>query len=512
MKKPLVLMILDGWGINHNPANNAVAMASTPNLTRLLSEYPHVEIRTSGMAVGLPDGQMGNSEVGHLNLGAGRIVYQDLTRISKSILDGDFFRNKTLLECISRTKATGGRLHLAGLLSDGGVHSYNGHLYALLELAKREGIKDVFVHCLLDGRDTPPCSGAGYVQQLEAEMKRIGCGKIATVIGRYYAMDRDNRWDRVEKAYKAIICGDGIMQNSASEAIQASYDTDVNDEFVLPTVIIEAGKPVATVMDGDGFICFNFRSDRAREITRAIALDDFDGFDRCNRPKLADYVCLTEYDATFGLPIAFEQVELTSLLGEVLAKNGLKQLRIAETEKYAHVTFFFNGGNETPFHGEDRLLIPSPKEVATYDKKPEMSAFLVTDELLNKLDQDLYDVIILNFANCDMVGHTGILEAAIKAVEAVDTCVGKVIAKVLEKGGSALITADHGNAEQMTDENGGPYTAHSINPVWLILVDDKRKDSVMRCDGKLADIAPTMLELLGLPQPQEMTGHSLLSQ
>jgi 2,3-bisphosphoglycerate-independent phosphoglycerate mutase len=510
MKKPLILMILDGWGINNNPDHNAVAMASTPNLTKLLKEYPHVEIGTSGMSVGLPDGQMGNSEVGHLNLGAGRIVYQDLTRISKSIKDGDFFSNKTLLECISKVKSSGGRLHLFGLLSDGGVHSHNEHLYALIEMAKQGGVSDVFIHCLLDGRDTPPCSGADYLAQLEKEIKRIGGGKIATVIGRYYAMDRDNRWDRVEKAYNAMICGEGVFSGSAAEAITASYASGVNDEFVVPTVISEEGKPVATAMDGDGFICFNFRSDRVREITRAIALEPFDGFERSCHPKLADYVCMTEYDATFGLPIAFEQVPLTNLMGGVLAQHGLKQLRIAETEKYAHVTFFFNGGNETPFPAEDRLLIPSPKDVATYDQKPEMSALQVTEELIKKLDQNLYDVVILNFANCDMVGHTGILEAAVKAVETVDTCVGMVISKVFSMGGAALITADHGNAEQMADEEGGPYTAHTTNPVWLILADETRKDASLHNNGKLADIAPTMLELLGLAQPAEMTGKSLL--
>ena len=511
MKKPLLLMILDGWGINPNPAHNAVALAKTPNLTKYLAEYPHVEISCSGMAVGLPEGQMGNSEVGHLNIGAGRVVYQELTRVTKSILAGDFFSNPVLLDCIAKVKANGGRLHLSGLLSDGGVHSHNTHLYALLELAKREGLQDVFVHCLLDGRDTPPQSGAEYLAQLEAEITRIGCGKIATVMGRYYAMDRDNRWDRVEKAYNAMVCGKGEQQAATSkEAIEQSYAAGVNDEFVLPTVMVEQGAPVGTLNDGDGFIFFNFRSDRAREITRAIALDGFDGFERSCWPKLAGYVCLTEYDATFGLPIAFASSELTNILGGVLAKNGMKQLRIAETEKYAHVTFFFNGGVETPFQGEDRAMIPSPKEVATYDQKPEMSAFQVTDKLLKLLDQDLYDVIILNFANCDMVGHTGIEAAAIKAVEAVDACVGRVVAKVREKGGAVLITADHGNAEQMRDENGEPFTAHTTNPVWLLLVDDSRKGVTLREGGRLADIAPTMLKMLGVAQPQEMTGESLL--
>ena len=509
-KKPLLLMILDGWGINPNPAHNAVALAKTPNLTRLLAEYPHVSIRTSGMAVGLPDGQMGNSEVGHLNIGAGRVVYQDLTRITKSILDGDFFTNPVLLECIAKTKAVGGRLHLAGLLSDGGVHSHNSHLYALLELAKREGQTEVFVHCLLDGRDTPPQSGVEYLEQLEAELRRIGCGRIATIMGRYYAMDRDNRWDRVEKAYNSMICGLGEERVSAKEAIEQSYAADLHDEFVLPVVIAENGAPVGTVKDGDGFIFFNFRSDRAREITRAIALDGFNGFERICHPKLADYVCMTGYDATFGLPIAFASNELTNILGGLLGAAGLKQLRIAETEKYAHVTFFFNGGCEVPFPGESRALIPSPKEVATYDQKPEMSAFLVTDELLTRLDSALYDVIILNFANCDMVGHTGIEAAAIKAVETVDACAGRIVAKVREMGGALLITADHGNAEQMQDENGKPFTAHTTNPVWLVLVDDCRKGVTLREGGRLADVAPTMLKMLGIVQPMEMTGESLL--
>lgn len=506
MKKPLLLMILDGWGINPNPAHNAVAMANTPNLTGYLSDYPHTQILTSGMAVGLPDGQMGNSEVGHLNLGAGRVVYQELTRVTKSILDGDFFTNPTLLDCIAKIKAAGGRLHLSGLLSDGGVHSHNTHLYAFLELAKREGLTDVFIHCLLDGRDTPPQSGIDYLAQLEAEIARIGVGTIATVMGRYYAMDRDNRWERVEKAYNAIVCGEGEKRTSAKDAIEQSYAAGVHDEFVVPVVVAEN----ATLDDGDGFIFFNFRSDRAREITRALALDDFSGFERRKRTKLAGYVCLTEYDATFGLPIAFGATELSNILGGVLASAGLKQLRIAETEKYAHVTFFFNGGVETPFSGEDRALIPSPKEVATYDQKPEMSAGLVTDELLARIDSGVYDVIILNFANCDMVGHTGIEAAAIKAVETVDACAGRVVAKVREKGGAVLITADHGNAEQMQDDNGEPFTAHTTNPVRLILVDDSRKGVKLREGGRLADVAPTMLKMLGIAQPSEMTGESLV--
>ena len=510
MKKPLVLMILDGWGINPDPADNAVAMANTPNLSGYLREFPHVQIRTSGMAVGLPEGQMGNSEVGHLNIGAGRIVYQDLTRITKSIKDGDFFTNPVLLDCIAKVKASGGRLHLAGLLSDGGVHSHNTHLYALVELAKQQGLNDVFIHCLLDGRDTPPQSGAEYLSQLESELARIGAGKIATVIGRYYAMDRDNRWERVEKAYNAMVLGEGEQCSSSADAIEKSYGAGVNDEFVLPAVISINGAAVGTIEDGDAVIFFNFRSDRAREITRALTFESFDGFQRKRVPKLADYVCMTEYDATFPLPIAYGPEELTNILGGVLSGAGLNQLRIAETEKYAHVTFFFNGGVEMPFANEERALVPSPREVATYDLKPEMSAYLVADEMLRRLEQDKYDVVILNFANCDMVGHTGILPAAIKAVEAVDACAGRVVEKVRSLGGTVLITADHGNAEQMKDENGEPHTAHTCNPVWLVLVDDSRKDAKLREGGKLADLAPTMLKILGMEQPKEMTGESLL--
>jgi 2,3-bisphosphoglycerate-independent phosphoglycerate mutase len=453
---------------------------------------------------------MGNSEVGHLNIGAGRIVYQDLTRISKAIDDGDFFTNPVLLDCIARTKAAGGRLHLSGLLSDGGVHSHNTHLYGLLELARREGLSEVFVHCLLDGRDTSPKSGAAYLAQLEGKLAEIGVGKIATVIGRFYAMDRDNRWERVERAYNAIALGEGHPRETAAEAIGKSYGAGVTDEFVEPSVIVNNGMPVGTVRDDDGFIFFNFRSDRAREITRALALDDCSGFRRKARASLASYVCMTEYDATFGLPLAFPPESLANIFGDVVSRAGLRQLRIAETEKYAHVTFFFNGGVEEPFPNEERCLIPSPKEVATYDQKPEMSAFPVTEELLKRLDQDIYDVIILNFANADMVGHTGILPAAVKAIEAVDQCVGRLVDKVLDKGGVTLITADHGNAETMVDENGGPHTAHTTDRVPLILVDDSRKGAQLRA-GILADIAPTMLDILGIPQPAEMTGRSLLA-
>jgi 2,3-bisphosphoglycerate-independent phosphoglycerate mutase len=510
-KQPLLLMILDGWGLNPHPENNAIAQARTPNMTRLCAEYPSVGIGTSGMAVGLPEGQMGNSEVGHLNIGAGRVVYQELTRITKAITDGDFFTNPVLLDCIARTRAAGGRLHLAGLLSDGGVHSHETHLYALLELAKQQGLTEVFVHCLLDGRDTPPKSGADYLARLESHIAEIGCGRIATVIGRFYAMDRDNRWERVEKAYGAMVYGEGAEYVSAAQAIGQSYSAGVNDEFVVPSVIMADGAQVGKVRDGDGFIFFNFRSDRAREITRALTDPEFKGFQRRILPRLASYVCMTSYDETFGLPVAFATEELKNILGETLGKAGLTQLRIAETEKYAHVTFFFNGGNEVPFPGEERCLIPSPKEVPTYDKKPEMSAYLVTEELLRRLDSDRYDLIVLNFANADMVGHTGILTAAIKAIEAVDDCVGRLVEKVLAKGGRAIITADHGNAEIMTDEHGGPHTAHTTDRVPLILVDDARKGVRLR-SGILADIAPTMLEILGLSQPVEMTGRSLIEK
>ncbi|AAR36598.1 2,3-bisphosphoglycerate-independent phosphoglycerate mutase [Geobacter sulfurreducens] len=509
MPRPLVLMILDGWGINPDPSNNAVAIGRTPAMDRLMAEYPSVEMETSGMAVGLPDGQMGNSEVGHLNIGAGRVVYQDLTRITKSIDDGDFFTNPVLLDCMARVKAAGGRLHLGGLLSDGGVHSHNTHLYALIELARRQGVKDVFVHAFLDGRDTPPSSGAGYLAELEAEIGRIGFGRVATVMGRYWAMDRDNRWERVERAYNTIVKGEGAHRPDSAAAIEASYSAGVTDEFVEPAVIAPNGSPLGLLADGDGFICFNFRSDRAREITRALTDPAFAGFDRSPWPRLASYVCLTEYDATFPLPVAYPPESLANILGQVVSRAGLRQLRIAETEKYAHVTFFFNGGVEEPFPGEERILIPSPKEVATYDQKPEMSAPLVTDALLKRIDEGVDDVVVVNFANADMVGHTGILDAAVRAIETVDECVGRVAATVLEKGGALIITADHGNAEMMVDETGGPHTAHTNERVPLILVDDSRKGARLR-PGTLADIAPTMLGLLGIPQPPEMTGKSLL--
>jgi 2,3-bisphosphoglycerate-independent phosphoglycerate mutase len=509
MTKPLLLMILDGWGINSSRENNAIALANPPVMGKLCREYPYTELQASGMAVGLPDGQMGNSEVGHLNIGAGRIVYQDLTRVTKAISDGSFFRNPVLLDCLKKTRIAGGRIHLAGLVSDGGVHSHISHLYALLELARQEGITEVFVHCFLDGRDTPPKSAAEYISSLEEEMKKIGVGRVATVMGRYYAMDRDNRWERVEKAYNAMTIGEGNPVESALEAIQNNYLQGINDEFVIPSVVCDQNGPVGTIRNGDGFIFFNFRSDRAREITRAFTDSAFTGFSPLFRPEFASFVCLTEYDETFGLPVAFASEGLQNILGEVVSKAGLRQLRIAETEKYAHVTFFFNGGNETPFPDEERLLVPSPQEVATYDLKPEMSIFQVSAELIARLDENRFDFIVLNFANPDMVGHTGVLKAAVKAVTAVDECVGVVVDKVLSQGGSLLITADHGNAECMVDENGNPHTAHTCNPVPLVLVGDAGKGLQLR-SGVLADLAPTVLEILGIPKPAEMTGSSLL--
>ncbi len=508
-KRPVVLMILDGWGYNPSCDNNAVCLAKTPNLDKLFEEYPHTLIGASGQDVGLPDGQMGNSEVGHLNLGAGRVVYQDLTRISLSIEDGSLFTNPALTTAFEKVLATGGKLHLMGLLSDGGVHSHNSHLYALVEMANRAGIADICLHTFLDGRDTPPKSGVDYLQQLEDKLTRIGNGRVSSVIGRFYAMDRDNRWDRVERAYRAMTEGNGIPAESSAAAITAAYSDGQNDEFVEPRTITHDGSPAGTVDDGDAIIFFNFRADRAREITRCFTELNFDGFDRKLEPKLADFVCLTEYDETFTLPIAFPSEEYSNILGEIVADAGLKQLRIAETEKYAHVTFFFNGGREEPFKGEDRALIPSPKEVTTYDQKPAMSAGEVTNEMIRRVESDQYDLIVLNFANPDMVGHTGMLDAAITAMEAVDTSVGQVIDATLKADGCLLITADHGNCEQMADTNGQPHTAHTTNPVSLLLVG--YSETARLKPGILADIAPTLLELIGLQKPEEMTGSSLIS-
>ncbi len=509
-KKPTVLMILDGYGLNEKEEGNAVRLADTPVMDRLIAEYPYVRGYASGMAVGLPEGQMGNSEVGHLNMGAGRIIYQELTRITKEIQDGDFFKNKALLQALENCKKQGSNLHLYGLLSDGGVHSHITHLYGLLEMAKKEGIKNVFVHAFLDGRDTAPTSGKGYAEALTAKMKELGIGKIATVMGRYYVMDRDNRWDRVEKAFRAMVMGEGQTAENGVAAIQKSYDSDVNDEFVIPTVIVEDGKPVATIKENDSVIFFNFRPDRAREITRAFCDDDFTGFKRKKDRIALTYVCFTEYDVTIPNKIvAFHKVSIDNTFGQFLAANGLKQLRLAETEKYAHVTFFFNGGVEVPNEGEERILVNSPK-VATYDLKPEMSAYEVAENLVEAIKSLKYDVIIVNFANPDMVGHTGIKEAAIKAVEAVDKCVGMAYDALLSVNGQMFICADHGNAEQLIDyETGEPFTAHTINEVPFILV-NYDKAYALKEGGCLADIAPTLIEMMGLKQPEEMTGKSLL--
>ena len=508
-KKPTVLMILDGYGLNSKESGNAVAQAKTPVMDKLMAEYPFVKGNASGMAVGLPDGQMGNSEVGHLNMGAGRIVYQELTRITKEIEDGDFFKNEALLAGIANVKEKNSDLHLFGLLSDGGVHSHNTHLYGLLELAKREGVENVYVHCFLDGRDTAPTSGKGFVEALEAKMAEIGVGKIASISGRYYVMDRDNRWDRVEKAYNVLTKGEGEQADDAVEAMAASYAKDITDEFFVPTAICENGAPRAVIKDGDSVIFFNFRPDRAREISRAFCMDEFDGFDRGAR-KQVTYICFTEYDVTIpNKEVAFKKVELHNTFGEYLAANGKTQARIAETEKYAHVTFFFNGGVEAPNAGEDRILVNSPK-VATYDLQPEMSAVEVCEKLCEAIRSGKYDVIITNFANPDMVGHTGIMEAAVKAVETVDACVGKAVEALKEVDGQMFICADHGNAEQLVDyETGAPFTAHTTNPVPFILVNADPAYN-LRENGCLADIIPTMIELMGMEQPAEMTGKSLL--
>ncbi len=509
-KKPVVLMILDGYGLNDKCEANAVCQGKTPIMDQLMSQCPFVEGQASGMAVGLPDGQMGNSEVGHLNMGAGRIVYQELTRITKSIQDGDFFANKAFMEAVENCKKNDSALHMFGLVSDGGVHSHLTHIFGLLELAKRNGLEKVYVHCFLDGRDTPPCSGKDYVAELEAKMAELGVGKVATVMGRYYAMDRDKNWDRVQKAYDALTKGEGVLSESATGAIQASYDDEKTDEFVMPTVITENGVPVASIKDGDSVIFYNFRPDRAREMTRAFCDDAFAGFDRGERVKTT-YVCFTDYDETIeNKLVAFVKESITNTFGEFLAANGKKQARIAETEKYAHVTFFFNGGIEEPNEGEDRYLIPSPKEVATYDLKPEMSAPGVCDKLVEAIKSDAYDVIIINFANPDMVGHTGVEAAAIKAIETVDECVGRTVDAIKEVDGVMFICADHGNAEQLVDyETGDPFTAHTTNPVPFILV-NADPSYKLREGGCLADIAPTLIELMGMEQPKEMTGKSLL--
>ncbi|SHH01281.1 2,3-bisphosphoglycerate-independent phosphoglycerate mutase [Tepidibacter thalassicus] len=506
MKKPVALIILDGWGINNSEFGNAIKTAKTPNFDKYINTYPNTTIKASGLDVGLPQGQMGNSEVGHLNIGAGRIVYQELTRITKAIEDESFFKNEELLRAIKNVKENNKSLHIMGLLSDGGVHSHIDHLKGLLELAKRENLEKVYVHAFLDGRDTDPKSALTYIDEIEKYMKENNVGKIATVSGRYYSMDRDKRWERTQLAYDALVLGKGENANSAREAVEKSYKNDKTDEFVLPTVILEDGNPVAKIEDNDSVIFFNFRPDRARQITRAIVDKEFNGFER--NYVNTTFVCMTQYDITIkDAYVAFKPQKLKNTLGEYLSGKGIKQLRIAETEKYAHVTFFFNGGVEDPNEGEDRVLVPSPK-VATYDLKPEMSAHEVTEKLLDKLNEDKYDFIVLNFANPDMVGHTGVFDAAVKAVETVDECLGKVVDKIVELGGCAIITADHGNAEEMRDKENKPITAHSTNVVPCIVITNE--DVKLREDGRLCDLAPTVLELMKIEKPEEMTGNSLI--
>ena len=502
---------MDGFGIADDKYGNAVLMAGTPHLDTLSKRFPHTTIGASGLDVGLPDGQMGNSEVGHLNMGAGRIVYQELTRIDKDIRDGSFFRKDALLWAMEGAKAPGAALHLMGLVSDGGVHSHNTHIYALLEMAKAQGIARVYVHCFLDGRDVPPSSGLGYIKELEAVMKRIGTGEIATVMGRYWAMDRDNLWDRIQRAYDAIVLGEGLEAESAMNAVEQSYAKNETDEFVQPTVVKKDGKPIACVQPGDSLVFFNFRPDRARQLTHTFIAEDFTGFTRRSGFFPLRYVTMTQYDETFaGLRIVNEPASLSNTLGEYLSKHGMTQLRIAETQKYAHVTFFFNGGVEMPNTGEDRILIPSSK-VTTFDLEPEMSAAEIADTAVGRIESGNYDFMILNFANCDMVGHTGVIPAAIEAVRTVDVQTGRVVEAILRNGGRCIVTADHGNAEQMIDpETGGPFTAHTTNPVPLILCDPDRENAPLRSGGRLCDIVPTLLEIAGIQQPKEMTGTSLL--
>ena len=510
--KPVLLVVLDGWGLRAEREANAIALAGTPSMDALMREYPHAALETSGLSVGLPEGQMGNSEVGHTNLGAGRIVYQDLVRINRAVEDGEFFRNDALLLACRRAKEHGGALHLMGLLSDGGVHSHVDHLHACLELARREGVGRVFVHAFMDGRDTPPRSGLGYIAAFEKRLRESGSGKVATVCGRYWAMDRDKRWDRVGQAWAALVRGEGARAASGAAALEASYAEDVTDEFVKPAVIADAeGRPVGPVRDGDAVLFFNFRADRAREITRAFTDPAFKDFERVAVPRLSAYVCMTEYDRTFGLPVAFAPQDLSEIFPEIVSRAGLKQLRAAETEKYAHVTFFFNGGRETVYPGEDRILVPSPRDVKTYDEKPEMSAREVTDRLVQAIGTGQYGFVLVNFANPDMVGHTGILAAAVKAVKVVDECVGRLWKAAQQQRMAMLVTADHGNCELMTDpQTGQPHTAHTLNPVPLVLADPDLRGAKLRAKGVLADVAPTALQVMGLPQPREMKGLGML--
>ncbi|MDD3654791.1 MAG: 2,3-bisphosphoglycerate-independent phosphoglycerate mutase [Desulfotomaculaceae bacterium] len=508
-EKPLVLVIMDGWGHSDRSEGNAVAQAITPNINKYLSRYPHCTLVCSGEEVGLPEGQMGNSEVGHLNIGAGRVVYQELTKINRAVRDGSFFTNETLLKAVDRAKKQNTALHLMGLFSDGGVHSHINHLFALLDLAARENLSRVFIHAFLDGRDVPPANAKEYFTLLEQKLNKLGFGAVATVMGRYYAMDRDRRWERVEQAYRAMVLGEGFQADSALEAVDQGYGRKETDEFIQPTVLKQdSGEPVAKISNGDSIIFFNFRPDRARELTRAFVDNEFSGFNRpADRPEVS-FTCMTLYDKTIAAPVAFQPQTLNNSLGQMLGASGITQLRLAETEKYAHVTFFFNGGVELPNPGEERILIPSPK-VATYDLKPEMSAWEVTDTFLEQLALNKYRVIIMNYANADMVGHTGVMTAAVQAVETVDSCLGRVVPAVLQAGGTVLITADHGNAEEMLDEQGEIYTAHTTNPVPFIMICHAIKGINLR-NGSLEDIAPTILQLLHIPKPKEMTGNSLI--
>ena len=509
--KPLLLAILDGWGVGAETEDNAIFMAETPNMDKWAEKYPCTTLAAHNGAVGLPEGQMGNSEVGHLNIGAGRIVYQDFTRINRAVETGELEQNDVLVSGMEKLTAVNNSLHLLGLVSDGGVHSHLDHLLALVRMAKKKGLTKIFIHAFMDGRDTPPQSGADYMRRLRKELDGIGGGRIASISGRYYAMDRDNRWERVELAWQALVNGRGVTAADPVQAVVDAYDRGETDEFIKPIVLYDDAGPVAPIRDGDTILFFNFRADRARELTRAFTMEEFGGFDVSDRPALSNYLMMTQYDKDFDLPIVFPPLSLTHILGEEVSRHGLRQLRIAETEKYAHVTFFFNGGREEPYPLEDRLLIPSPRDVATYDLKPEMSAYEVTDALLGELDKDKYSLIILNFANGDMVGHTGIMKAAVAACEAVDKCLGRIVRKVREKDGTVLVTADHGNADVMSDEQThGPYTAHSLNPVPFCMVNDQYLGRKLKEGGALKDIAPTILTLLDLPIPAEMEGESLL--
>lgn len=507
MKKPVVLTIMDGFGCTDNIVGNAIVSAGTPNLDALTDKYPHTHIFASGLDVGLPEGQMGNSEVGHTNIGAGRIIYQDLTRISKAIEDGEFFENIELKHAMKNARHN--KLHIMGLLSDGGVHSHINHLKAVLDMAKRESVEQVFVHAFTDGRDTDPQSAIDFVKDMQSYMNRIGVGKFASVCGRYYAMDRDKRWDRVEQAYNALVKGEGNHAESALSCVEESYKKGINDEFIEPTVMVENDEAIGKIEENDSVIFFNFRPDRAREITRSIVDKNFDGFIRTNMESV--FVCMTTYDATIEeVSVAFGPQDIENTLGEYLSNNGKNQLRAAETEKYAHVTFFFNGGKEEPYKNEDRLLIPSPK-VATYDLQPEMSAYELLEKLLKAIDEDKYDFIAVNFANPDMVGHTGNVEATEKAIRTVDECVGKLFEKILSIGGSGIITADHGNAEYMIDyDNGRPVTSHSTNPVPILVVGEEFVGKELLENGRLCDLAPTVLSMMKMEKPVEMAGHSLI--